>query len=770
MNYYKDHYALQMLRCKQGKYTSEKQLALSEIYRQLHDGKTALSLLQSFMHRYKNDNTIYLSVNDIASRLKAFDVLAESAKKALAYAQLNAQAHYDFGTLFKRHNSSGLLVDYLHCINESHLRIPFLPWQIDNALSLIQTHFRSEAEKRGYPHDYIRLGNFLVFARQLKEALIAYSKATGAQRDYAVSYRNLSFVFKLLECPLESEVALAHSYFASHRHAAAIRSYLHAQSLGDSSAEIYEKLAQSYLHEGRFYEAAETCADGIGTHETATLYAMWIAALQSINQIDRALEVAERAYAAFPQEQYFQFAARLILPVIYKSGEDITSHRIRFCRTLRAWSNRCEKNANYVAKYAVRDIKGTNFYLPYQGQCDLDIHKEYGHLLHRIMAATYPQFSDRPPYKPRVNKRHIRIGYISAYCNWHTVSKLFLGWVQHHNSEMFEVYVYHLGRKMDFVSNVFKAGSGRFVHCTDHDVVRICECIRADNLDILVYLEIGMKPLITKIAALRLARIQCVAWGHPVTSGLPTIDYFISSEMMEPPDGDNHYSETLVKLPNIGVCVPKPMNSTSNKTRTDYGLSDKRTVYVFPHSLFKHLPQYDGVFPSIAKSNPNSQFVFIENEAVSAEAAHDFKIRLADAFRQHALEPNEYIHFVPHQGLQEFIGLLTLSDVYLDCIGWSGGMTTLEALGCMLPIVTMPGQFMRGRHAYGCLKRIGVGETVAEGIEDYVNVAVRLGLDKAWRKAVISKQAANLDSLYDDRDCIVELEKFYQAVVTREKP
>src|SRR6516165_1759625 len=99
MNYYKDHYALQVLIAEHKTYTATKQLALSEIYQQLHDLRTARSLLYGFMQKYKNDRTIYLSVNGISSRLKAFDVLTESAKKALACEPLNAQSHYDFGSL-----------------------------------------------------------------------------------------------------------------------------------------------------------------------------------------------------------------------------------------------------------------------------------------------------------------------------------------------------------------------------------------------------------------------------------------------------------------------------------------------------------------------------------------------------------------------------------------------------------------------------------------------------------------------------------------------
>ena len=768
MNYYKDHYVLQTLSAKQREYASAKEIALREIYQHLHDADTALSLLRRFMSRYCADNTIFLSVNDIALRLRAFDILVESTSKALAHDKQNAQAHYDFGTLlFDPENAAH---EDFHDVLLRYLQFTAQPdsdddaslssqSDVNSALDLIDSKFKVAAEKT---HDYIKYGNFLVFGRRLQKAAIAFKQATTLQPDSAIAYRNLSLVFRLLDCTMDSQIAMGHASFAERKYALAIESYSRALALG-ASPDICERLTQSYLHQGQFSEAAAICAEAMVRTETAMLYTLWIDALQSTNQVGRALELAERAYATFPQERYFKFQARLILPVIYKSQLDISHHRTRFCQTLRAWSVKCQADGKYASGSAIHDIKGTNFYLPYQGQCDLEIQKEYGYLLHRVVTETYPQFRNGSR-KRAAKKTRIRVGYISAFCSWHTVGKLFLGWVQQHDSQMFEVHVYHLGHKVDFLSRSFEAASARFVHLTGHDLEKICECIQADDLDILVHLEFGMRPVITKIAALRLAPIQCVAWGHPVTSGLPTIDYFLSSEMMEPPDGDNHYSEALVRLPNIGVCVPTPLKAVSNRTRADYGLSDNRTVYVFPHSLFKQLPQYDWVFPAIAKQNPRSEFVLIERETHSVEAARAFEARIAEAFRQHNLNASDHIRFVSQQGLQDFLTLLSLSDVYLDCIGWSGGMTTLEALGCMLPIVTMPGQFMRGRHAYGCLQRIGIDETVAHSAEDYVNVSSRLGLDEAWRNAILSKQAANLHRLYDDRECVVALEKFYRAV------
>ncbi|WP_257237152.1 hypothetical protein [Nostoc sp. 'Peltigera malacea cyanobiont' DB3992] len=120
----------------------------------------------------------------------------------------------------------------------------------------------------------------------------------------------------------------------------------------------------------------------------------------------------------------------------------------------------------------------------------------------------------------------------------------------------------------------------------------------------------GMNPQTLQMAGLRLAPVQCVAWGHPVTTGLPTIDYFLSSELMEPENGQEHYSEKLIRLPNIGVSYPKPYIPPVIKTRSYFQLLDDAVIYLCCQAPFKYLPQYDFIFAEIARRVPQAKFVF----------------------------------------------------------------------------------------------------------------------------------------------------------------
>jgi protein O-GlcNAc transferase len=84
----------------------------------------------------------------------------------------------------------------------------------------------------------------------------------------------------------------------------------------------------------------------------------------------------------------------------------------------------------------------------------------------------------------------------------------------------------------------------------------------------------------------------------------------------------------------------------------------------------------------------------------------------------------------------------------------------LESLVHDLPIVTLTGPLMRGRHATAILTMMDVPDTVTASIDGYVAAAVRIARDADWRSALRSKIAGNKHRLYRDSTCIAALEDF----------
>jgi len=212
--------------------------------------------------------------------------------------------------------------------------------------------------------------------------------------------------------------------------------------------------------------------------------------------------------------------------------------------------------------------------------------------------------------------------------------------------------------------------------------------------------------------------VQCTTWGHPVTSGLPTIDHYLSSEAMEPPNGDAHYTEHLVRLPGLGIHYTPPPITGLPMDRAALGISNNAVVYLSCQSLFKYLPRYDVIWPRIAARVPAAEFLFLASHNGAGDMI--FRQRLEQVFAQAGLDWRKHCIIVPRVPADAFSSLLRAGDVFLDSIGWSGCNSTLEAVDCGIPVVTTPTALMRGRHSAAILACMGMADRIAADEDEYV--------------------------------------------------
>ena len=110
----------------------------------------------------------------------------------------------------------------------------------------------------------------------------------------------------------------------------------------------------------------------------------------------------------------------------------------------------------------------------------------------------------------------------------------------------------------------------------------------------------------------------------------------------------------------------------------------------------------------------------------------------------------------------DFFNLIKQSDVILDSLEWSGGKTSLETIALNKPIVTLPGELMRGRYTYGILKFLNLKQTIASSKKEYVEIAIKLATDKNIRDIISNKIKINKNSLYNDEAPIRFLEQFFK--------
>jgi protein O-GlcNAc transferase len=583
--------------------------------------------------------------------------------------------------------------------------------QIDGAISLFQKVLQINPK---HVASLNNLGNCLKDKGSIDEAIACYQKAVQVQPDHAISFNNLG-------------VALGEK-----------SNFNNALLCFRTAIQFKPDYVEAHLNLGNI--------------------------LYDLGRQDESIIELDKAILLEPNN----FRARLVkcisqLPIIYSDTKNIQTCRNYYYEQL-------VKLRDMMSSEILQDVSTAKaigskqpFYLTYQGLNDRELQQLYGGLMVQIMSSRYPQFAERPSRPPHLSGEPIRVGIVSGYFYIHSNWKIPVkGWVENVNKQKFRLYGYHTGKENDMATEDARKSFARFVEGV-YSFDELCKTIKEDNLHILIYPEIGMDPTTVRLASLRLAPIQCSSWGHPDTSGLPTIDYFLSSELMEPPDADSHYTERLIRLPNLSVYYTPLDIPPTDINREILNLRQKSILYLCCQSLFKYLPQYDEIYPRITKEVGDCQFIFISHK--SSYVTEQFQRRINQSFNKFGLKANNYVVFLPRLDVREYNAINSLSNIYLDSIGWSGCNSTFEAIAHDLPIVTLPGDLMRGRHSAAILTMMNMQETIASSIDEYVEIAIRLGTDSLWRKQISNKIAANKQLLYKDKTCITALEAFFEKVV-----
>lgn len=480
-----------------------------------------------------------------------------------------------------------------------------------------------------------------------------------------------------------------------------------------------------------------------------------------LNRNDEAIACFARALALRPGYPEARFADCFAeLPVAYADEAEILRRRAAYERKLRTLA--ADVDAGRLQGDLVQAVGAKHpFLLAYQGGDDRALQEIYGGMVSRIIAKAYPAAPLPPPPAPG---EPIRVGVVSAFFYLHSNWKIPIkGWIGQIDRSRFKIFGYHLGSRRDSETEIAAGMCDRFVHGA-FDIDGWRRQILADRPHVLIYPGLLMDNFSLQLAAQRLAPVQMNSWGHPETSGLPTLDYFLSSDLMEAPDADRHYTEKLVRLPNLSFYYEPVATEPVAVSRAEFGLRNDATVFWSAQSLYKYLPQYDYVFAEIARRAGNCQFVFLRHYA-GPQITELTQKRLERAFAAVGLKAADHCVFLPRLSLSQFVAAAGLCDVFLDSLGWSGCNSAIESLAHDMPIVTWPGPMMRGRHSAAILQMMGVTDTIAASIEDYIAIAARLAGNPQERQALRARIAQNKHRLYRDRACITALEDLLERAV-----
>jgi CRISPR-associated protein Csy1 len=476
-----------------------------------------------------------------------------------------------------------------------------------------------------------------------------------------------------------------------------------------------------------------------------------------LNSAGRSQE-AVKEYAALHdldnRRYYPLIASKLLLPAVYQDREQLVDARNGYQEGLSALETRLSGDS-LSQSAQLSEFAWSNFYLAYQGQDDLLLQRRYGQLLHHLVF----RWQDPLPAPPGRSRR--RIAVVSSFLRDCTVGHYFASWIEALIDAGFEVVPVQLGRFDDWMTAKLERICGGLVRLRE-DLERQLETIRELRADIILYPELGMDANTFLLAAIRLAPLQLCGWGHPTTSGLPTVDYYISCADMEPEGAQAQYSEPLLLLPGIGTSY-QPAKLPEDGDRSRFGLPDGVPLYLFPHASFKVHPDNDCMIADLLAADSRGMLVLCEGDTPCLSRL--LFERLRGVLEAHGLDAKERIRRIRPLSRKNFLRLNRCCDLMVDCLHWSGGNTTLDALTAHLPVVTVPGPLMRGRQSAAMLSTLGCDELICSDSKGLVEVAVRLAGDTHERMSLSRRIEDNTSALFKRPEGLEQLVTFLQELI-----
>ena len=303
------------------------------------------------------------------------------------------------------------------------------------------------------------------------------------------------------------------------------------------------------------------------------------------------------------------------------------------------------------------------------------------------------------------------------------------------------------------------------------------------ELDFIVYPDIGMKLLPTLLAYSRIAPIQITTWGHSETSGIDTIDYFISSEYfagsLSPEEIQKQYSEKVVLFKSLGTFYISPhklfvennekynihnknqQNSNTLpkkfKTREELGFTKNDHLYVCLQTFYKLNPEFETCLARILELDPNGIILLSNTFPYCKKHLKRMKNIIG-------LEKLKRVKWYGSLEKDDFLNIVSISDVCLDPFPFGGCNTSYDAFDYNIPVITYPSEFLHGQFTNGLYKKMGpdMMECCVSSPEQYSQVSATIGINEKLRHKINRNIEMKKHLIFQEQESIEEWNYFLQ--------
>ncbi|MCC6572481.1 MAG: tetratricopeptide repeat protein [Planctomycetes bacterium] len=620
---------------------------------------------------------------------------------------------------------------------------------------------RAEQQSGNDPAFYVNYGEVLRQAGKLEDALPMYQRAIALAPQFAEAHFNQGNVLKQLG-----------------RHEEAAACYTRALQIKPGFSKAQYNYANTLREQGLL-------KDAIAAYETALkMNPAWPDALNNLattyfelHDLEPAIETYKRAIAFAPEAPDRNGG----LGDVYQARGDIEKAREHYRREIQLspknWLRRlrletfCELVApsnqyideyragllntldKFIAEQPRLDLVTAHntgaepaLHLAYQGRDELPVKARYAKLF-------APSFAQGETPRGGSGKPHACIVVTRGHEG--VFKKCMGGILNNLNASRLKLTIACARSAVPYIKSWLKYPDPQYL-IVGENIEKTSQLLRAGNFDLIHYRECGTDSTNYFLPFFRLAPVQSTANGWPDTTGIPNMDYFMSSERLEPENAQRLYSERLVQFKSLYTFYTRPPVPRLLKTREQFGLAGDFNLYVCGQNLRKYHPDFDAMIAGILRADPRGKLVFI------GDRIPQITEKLLRRFRASMPDVMDRIGTVKWMSEADYLNFLAIADVVLDTPHYTAGINTCaDAVVSGIPMVTMPRDFNRGRFCAAAWRSMGITDGIASSVDEYVKIAVGLGTDPERRSALREKVLANNGAIFEDKLAVREFEDFW---------
>ena len=539
-----------------------------------------------------------------------------------------------------------------------------------------------------YAQAYNNLGIALHKLNKINEAIDNYKKAIDLKNNFAEAFNNLGNAIRDLNMLKD-----------------ALPYYVKALQFKSDYAEAYNNIGATYENLGDKKKALNNYEKAIKIKpDYAEVYNNIGTLLNSLGRFDESLSNFNKAIKLKPNYEK-----------TYNNLGNLLNDLGKYDEATDAYRKAIKIKPDYAKAYS-----NLLFNLNYKTNYDHNLYLFEAKKFSLNCKSNKKNFSLE--YKYEKNPKKLRLGFMSADFGNHPGGYFTLSTLRELRKKNFDLIAYPTINRDDEFSPHFRPLFSKWNLIDKKKDEEVVETIVNDKIHILLDVQGHSGKNRLPIFMFKPAPIQA-SWLGQGSTGISQMDYFIGSPHTTPKNEENHYTEKVLRLPEISQCFTPPDYDVQINSLP--ALKKGFLTFGCINKLTKVNDDVIILWSKILQLVPNSKLILknrnLENENVAKN--------ILKKFQNQKIEKKRLILSGESSTRKELLKVYNEIDIALDPFPFQGNTSTCESAWMGVPVITLKGNRYLFHFGESINSNLGMHDWIANNHDEYVSKAIKFSSD-----------------------------------------